>query len=261
MKTLIISFAIVATSWLAMASTASAEDIATERGKQPITVGLGVIWRDQPYEDFSDSDKFKPVPLVLWEGEKFFFRANRFGYKLIDSGPWEISPIIEFEGDGYDSDNSDALDGMDDRDPWIGAGAHVIWQPGKFGVKFKATGDIAGNSDGGRVLGEGRYKTRAGSWLFNTSLGAEWVSEGYNDYYYGVDSDEVIPGVRPRFQPSDGTNGYVAGTVVYRRPTSKWMYIGFAKYNVYSDEVDDSPITSEDSMLTLGAGVAYTFGK
>jgi outer membrane scaffolding protein for murein synthesis (MipA/OmpV family) len=36
--------------------------------------------------------------------------------------------------------------------------------------------------------------------------------------------------------------------------------MGFAKYQFFSDEVDDSPLTEDDQMLTLGAGVAYVFG-
>lgn len=244
-----------------LTGTVSAEDVAAERGKKPITIGLGVIWRDQPYEDFSDNDKFRPVPLVLWEGEKFFFRANRFGYKLIDTGPWELAPIIEFQGDGYDSDNSDVFTGMNDRDPWIGAGAQATWHPNKFGLKVKGTGDIADNSNGGRFSGEGFYKTHEGSWFLGGAAGVEYVSEGYNDYYYGVESSDAIPGIRPAYSADDGTNFYLNGTVIYQRPSSKWMYIGFAKYTFYDDPVDDSPITSEDKMLTLGGGVAYTFGK
>ncbi len=248
--------AMVMTTW-----TASAEDVTTTREKTPITVGAGVIWRDQPYEDFSDNDKFRPVPLVLWEGEKFFFRASRFGYKLIDSGPWEFSPIIEFQGDGYESDSSDALEGMNDRDPWIGAGAQLIYQPGKFGVRFKGTGDITDESNGGRFSGEGFYKTKRGNWFLGTAAGAEWVSEGYNGYYYGVDRSEVIEGVRPEYEGDSGTNFYIDGSVFYQRANSPWMYIGFAKYTFYDDEVDDSPITEDDQMLTLGVGIAYTFRK
>lgn len=246
---------------LTFTGTVSAESVATARAKHPISVGLAVIWRDQPYKDFSDNDKFRPVPLVIWEGDKFFFRANRFGYKLIDSGPWEISPIIEFQGEGYDSDNSDVFDGMNDRDPWIGAGAQVIWQPNKFGLQLRGTGDIADNSNGGRILGEGFYKTREGSWFFGGSAGVEYVSEGFNDYYFGVDSSEAIPGVRPGYSPDDGTDFYVKASVIYQRPSSKWMYIGFADYTFFDDDVDDSPITEDDKMLTLAVGVAYTFGK
>ena len=107
-------------------SQVMASEVEGERGSRPFTLGVGVIWKDQVYDEFEDSDKFRPVPLILWEGEKFFFRADTFGYKLIDSGPWEIAPILTFEGNGYQDDNSDTLDGMSDRDPWIGAGAHVV---------------------------------------------------------------------------------------------------------------------------------------
>lgn len=246
---------------IAATGTVSAQDVATDRGKQPITVGLAVLWEDRVYEDFSDNDKFSPVPLVMWEGEKFFFRINRFGYKLFESGPWEFAPIIEIEGDGYDSDNSDVLDGMSDRDPWIGAGAQLLWQPAKFGLKLRGTGDIGDNSNGGRFVGEVFYETLEGPWFVGVSAGAEYVSEGFNDYYYGVEISEEIPVVRPAYAPDDGTNFSVDGSIIYQGPSSNWMYLGYAKYTFFDSEVDNSPITDDDKMLSLGVGVAYTFGN
>jgi outer membrane protein len=240
------------------APTASANEVDVERGSRPITVGLGVIWRDQVYDDFEDSDKWQPVPLVLWEGKKFFFRADTFGYKLIDSGPWEISPIITLQGNGYDEDNSDIFDGMGDRDPWVGAGGQIIWQPAKFGLKVMGTGDITDESNGGRFKGEGFYTNRVNQWSYRFGAGAEWVSEGYNEYYYGVKRNEAIPGVRPRYNPTDGVNYYATAFMSYN--LNKWLFMGFAKYQFFSDEVDDSPLTEDDQMLTLGAGVAYVFG-
>lgn len=157
--------------------------------------------------------------------------------------------------------SSDVFDGMNDRDPWIGAGAQAIWQTEKFGLKLKGTGDIADNSNGDRFSGEGFFKTREGSWFFGGAAGVEYVSEGYNDHYFGVDSSEAIPGVRPAYAPNDGTNFYIDGSVIYQAPSSNWMYIGFAKYTFFDDDVDDSPITEDDKMLTLAVGVAYTFGK
>ena len=248
----------VAASLLGYSATSSANEIDVERGSRPITVGLGVIWRDQLYKDFEDSDKFQPVPLILWEGKKFFFRADTFGFKLIDSGPWEVSPIITFQGNGYDEDNSDVFDGMGDRDPWVGAGAHVIWQPEKFGVKIQGTGDITDESNGGRFKGEGFYTNRVNRWSYRFGAGAEWVSEGFNEYYYGVERDEAIAGVRPAYDPTDGVNYYVTAFGAYN--VNKWVFMGFAKYQFFSDEVDDSPITDDDQMLTIGGGVAYTFG-
>lgn len=237
---------------------ALASEVEVERGSRPFTLGVGVIWKDQVYDDFEDSDKFRPVPLILWEGEKFFFRADTFGYKLIDSGPWEIAPILTFEGNGYQDDNSDTLDGMSDRDPWIGAGAHVVWQPEKFGLKVEGTGDIADESNGGRFEGQAFYTSRSGPWFWRGFGSVEWVSEGFNEYYYGVESDEVITGVRPAYSPSEGTNFHVGGTLGFTR--DKWVMLGFAKYSFFDDEVDDSPITEDDQMLTLGVAIGYTFG-
>lgn len=251
--------AVLATAYLVSPEAPlMANEVDTKRGQRPITLGVGVIWEDKVYEDYEDSDKFMPVPLVLWEGKKFFFRADTFGYKLIESGPWEIAPIIALEGEGYDDSSSDALDGMGDRDLWVGAGAHIIWQPAKYGLKLQGTGDITDESNGGRVSGEAFYETSVNNWYLRGTAMAEWVSEGFNQYYYGVDRDDVIDGVRPRYRTTDAVDYHIGGSVGYT--LDKWLFIGFARYSFFSDEVDDSPITEDDQMLSLGAGVAYTFG-
>ncbi len=235
-----------------------ADEVDVGRGARPVTLGLGVLYKDQPYKGVDDEDKTQLFPLILWEGKRFFFRADTFGFKLIENGPWEIAPIITFGDEGYDAGDSDDLDGMDDRDPWIGAGAHVIWQPAKFGLKLTGTGDIADESNGGRFQGEGFYESGRGNWFYRGAATAEWVSEGYNQYYFGVERKEEIPGVRPVYRPSDGTNFHLGGSVGYTM--GKWLFIGVAKYTWFDDEVDDSPITDDDQMVTLGIGFGYTFG-
>jgi hypothetical protein len=53
-----------------------ANEVEVERGSRPFTLGVGVIWKDQVYDDFEDSDKFRPVPLVLWEGKNSSARTR-----------------------------------------------------------------------------------------------------------------------------------------------------------------------------------------
>ncbi|MGI9330378.1 MAG: MipA/OmpV family protein [Gammaproteobacteria bacterium] len=237
-----------------------AAELTTKREKRPITVGAAVIWKDEIYDGFSDNDKYSPVPIVFFEGEKFFFRLDTAGWKLLSTDAWEIAPILEFGDEGYDSSSSDTLAGMNDRDPWVGAGGHIIFNPNAFGAKVAATGDITDESNGGRVVGEGFYDNQVGNFSLNTNAGVMWWSEGTSDYYYGVETSEAILG-RPAYSAGTTTNFFLGGSAIYQRENSPWMLLGFVRHTWFDGDIDDSPITNDDKQFTVGAGIAYTFRR
>jgi outer membrane protein len=232
-----------------------------DKGARPITLGAGILYRDKVYRDYDDGEKAQPFPLILYEGDRFFFRASNFGWKFIRGGEWELSALIEFQGDGYESSDSDFLSGMDDRDPYVGAGGQVTWQPSKWGFTLKGTTDITSESDGSQFTGKVHWTNKSGPFVVKLAGGAAWQSEDYVDYYFGVKSSEAVPGVRPRYSPSDEINYNLAGLIFYQKPESKWLIATGLKYTFYGDDVDDSPITSDDQELAVFFGVGYSFRK
>jgi outer membrane protein len=252
---------LVSSAILLTTSNALAGKLSSKRDPKPITLGAGVIWEDKIYRDFDDDDKTSVVPVIFYEGERLFFRADTLGWKLFKSDAWEIAPILELGQEGYDSSDSDFLDGMSDRDPWIGVGGHVIFQPNSFGARLSAAGDVTDESNGGRVVTEGFYDTRIGNIKLNANIGTIWGSEGYSEYYYGVESNEVIPNIRPAYDPDTTLSYFAGGSAVYQKEDSPWMLIGFLRYTFFDDDIDDSPITSDDQMAAVGVGIAYTFRR
>lgn len=237
-----------------------ADEFSVSTGKRPITAGLGILYKDKPYRDYDSDEKTNLVPVILYEGENFFVRGSSLGWKFVDTKALEFAVIGEYLADGYDSGDSDFLRGMSDRDPSFGVGAHVIWNPEAWGLKMTAVTDVADNSDGSQLRGEVFYKHRAGDWLFRPSAGFVWQSDDYNDYYYGVKSSEARFG-RPAYTADDDINFRLGAVAIYQEKTSPWMYIGGLRYDFFGDEIDDSPIVSDDNELTAFIGVAYTFGK
>ena len=261
-KTLLSLAAIVLLSQSAMASDFDPGD----KGVRPITVGAGILYRDKVYRDYDDGEKAQPIPLILYEGDRFFARGSNVGWKFIRGGEWELSALIEFQGDGYESSDSDFLKGMDDRDPYIGAGGQVTWQPSKWGFTLKGTTDIASESDGSQVTGKVHWTNKSGPFVLKLAGGGAWQSEDYVDYYFGVKSSEAgslldPPLVRRPYSPSDEINYNLAGLVFYQQPESPWLITSGLKYTFYGDDVDDSPITSDDQELAVFFGVGYSFRK
>ncbi len=173
--------------------------------------------------------------------------------------PWEIAVVGEYLADGYDSDDSDFLDGMSDRDPSVGVGEHVLYRPDKLGVKFVALTDVADESEGSQMRGEVFYVHRTGTGLqIVPTVGIVWQDEDYNDYYYGVRNREATAAF-PAYSADEDINYRFDLAAGYTRPGSRWVYTGGVRYELMGDEIDDSPIISDDKVFSAFAGMAYSF--
>ena len=262
MKNRLISSLFISAAAILLSQAVMADEFSVGTGKRPITIGIGALYKDKPYEDYDSSEKTSGVPIVLYEGAHFFARGSTIGWDFMDSDALELAIIGEIMNDGYDSDDSDFLTGMSDRDPSFALGGHVVWQPENLGLKLAAVTDMADNSDGTQVRGEVFYAHRTGNWMLKPYAGIVWQDEDYNDYYFGVRTREAIPAIRRTAYSADSDFNYRFGAVaVYQRKTSPWMYIGGLRYDLLGDEIDDSPIVDDDNELTALLGVAYTFRK
>jgi len=261
-KTKYISSLVSAALVLCVSNIVLADEFSATTGQRPITVGLGALYKDKPYKDYDDDEKTSAVPVILYEGENFFVRGSSLGWKFLDSKGLEFAVVGEYANDGYDSSDSDYLKGMDDRDPFFGVGAHVIWNPDALGFKLAAVTDVADNSDGTQVSGSLFYKYRTGDWMFKPSAGFVWQSENYNDYYYGVKNSEVNNSIgRTAYNADDDFNYQLGAVAIYQQKTSPWMFAGGLRYAFLGNEIEDSPIVNDDNELTAFLGVAYTFRK
>lgn len=245
---------------LVVCHIAVAED-ASSSAKLPLTIGAGISYIDRPYEDYDSDEKTFPIPIILYEGKHLFARGQTIGWDFTTSDTWELAVIAEYLFQGYEESDSDFLDGMDDRDPSIGVGGHVVWQPNEFGVKLTAVTDVADESDGSQVRGKLFYVSKFGDGFTVTpSFSVVWQDEDFNDYYYGVRASEATM-VRPAYEADDDINYRFGLNASYQKPGSRWRYMGGIVYELLGDEIDDSPIVEDDSVLSGFIGVAYTFGN
>jgi outer membrane protein len=242
---------------LFLSQSVMADEFSVGQGKRPFSLGLGVLYKDKPYRNYSSSEKSQPVPIVLYEGEHFFARGATIGWDFLDSDALEVAVIGQYLADGYDSSDSRALKGNGDRDASFGVGGQVVWKPENLGFQLQAVQDVADKSDGAQAVGQVFYKYKASDSLMITPAASiVWQSDDYNDYYYGVRSKAV--NAAPYTADSDFN--YRLGVVaIYKQPQSNWMFMGGLRYEIFGDEITDSTIVSEDEQLSALIGVAYTF--
>ena len=262
MKISIIHSLFISTTAVLFSQAVMADEFSADTGKRPLTIGIGALYKDKPYKNFDSSEKTTAVPIVLYEGENFFARGSTIGWNFLGSGSLELAVIGEVLNDGYESGDSNFLTGMSDRDPSFGVGGHVIWKPENLGLKLAAVTDVADNSDGTQVRGEVFYTHRTGDWMLKPYAGIVWQDDDYNDYYYGVRSNEVNLSLgRTAYSADSDINFRFGAVAIYQKKTSPWMYIVGLRYDLLGDEIEDSPIVDDDSELTAIFGVAYTLGK
>lgn len=226
----------------------------------PLILGAGVVYRDKVYKGYDDDEKAQAIPLVLWENDTFFVRATSVGWKLVANETWEVAAIGEFHGDGYDSSDSDFLNGMSDRDQSFNAGAQLTWKMDNgFGLRGTWVADVSNEHDGYQTRGEGFYVHRAGNWAFRGAASVVYTSDDWVDYYFGVRPGEAIPNVRPQYS-GDGEVNYRGSAVALWNPGgSKWQIVGGAIFDAYGDEIDDSPIVDDSTMFTGFLALGYRF--
>ena len=141
MKMKLIRGLVLSTAALFLSQSVMAEEFSVGQGKRPFSLGLGILYKDKPYRNYSSSEKSQPVPIVLYEGEHFFARGATIGWDFMDSDALEVAVIGQYLADGYDTSDSKALKGNGDRDPSFGVGGQVTWTPDKLGFRFSAVQD------------------------------------------------------------------------------------------------------------------------
>jgi len=253
---------VVAILSVGSALPAAAEDIIPPvSAERPLILGLGVMYQDKTYKGYSDSDKVSAVPLVMWENDTFFVRGTSAGWKAWRNDSWEFDILAEVTNEGYDSSDADILTGMDDRDRSAAGGVSLAWHSGPWGLRGVWVHDLLSKSDGYEARAELSYTEVSDNqhWIIKPSAALVYQSDDMVDYYYGVPTDEAVPGARPAYD-ADSDFIYRIQTVASWNPGgSRWQLFLGGRFDIQGDEFDDSPITSDDKYWMAFFGTGYRF--
>ena len=245
-----------------MASQAIAEPEGSEN--MPFTgqwaIGGGAGFSTSPYAGMDDD--VTPFPLISYHGERLFLQGTSLGVNLfkMKKGPCVLSfaAVGRYEMGGYDSDDSNYLTGMDDRDGAFNAGIRALAKVGRINSRLAFTTDVTGEHDGQQLdFSMGTDFEITDSWSITPSVGAHWLSGNKADYYYGVASHEAIV-TRLMYEVDSAINYNVKVATRYRL-NQHWMLLGSVGVTLLDDEIQDSPIVDEDHLIDGFAGIQYRF--
>jgi outer membrane protein len=129
-----------------LAAGENGEPGAVEVEKARIYVGGGAVVSSKPY--IGVDAKVYPIPVFGYEGDRLYLRGITGGYRLAKSERFSFGPILRPRFEGYEKDDSPALDGMGNRRPTLDAGLEVSYRANWGLLSAAAVTDVLGEYDG-----------------------------------------------------------------------------------------------------------------
>ena len=196
----------------------------------------------------------------MYEGERFFLRANRLGLKLVSADTERLDVFLRRRLEGFPEDDvPTGLTGMDYRNVGVDFGfsyRHKLPWATLFGAIAQ---DVSGTSKGGEINLGLFHDWQHGRLLLRPSASVSWRSAKLNDYYYGVRPAEATAD-RPAYAPGPGFDtslGLNASVAV----SADWQLLAGVSVTALSRTVRDSPVVNDRVVPALSVGAIYDFGS
>jgi outer membrane protein len=224
-------------------------------------LGLAAVSTQKPYAGIDrDNTAF---PLIYFENKyvRIFgpgVELKLHSLDLNDSQRVNFRLVGKYNGSGYEENDADILDGMSERKGGIWTGAKVQWEMDSVDVSAEWLADVSGNSKGQRLNLAVEKTWRFGEHVMLTPrLGATWLDKKYVDYYYGVETDEIMLN-RPAYAGKSGVNLElgVRGNYIFDAHHSAFLDIGVTSL---TEEIKDSPLVDRSTENRLLMGYMYRF--
>lgn len=253
-------------SFNALAQDGADHDASAAPSRSPWGIGVAAVVSDSPY--VGEGTRFIPIPLVSYEGERFYFRGITAGWRLVDTDSFEFALLGKARLDGFDVDDLDraalARNGVDaalleDRRKGLDLGVGMEWSGAAGELQLEMLADATDRSGGQEVSLQYGYPVRMGRGMVTPVLGATWWSDDMADYYYGPLRSEVARGVAA-YAPGAVTVPHV-GVSFFRPLGSTWSLVGSLRYSRLPDAISGSPFVDAgtDDTVSVFVGVSRGF--
>jgi outer membrane protein len=227
-------------------------------------LGPGLVITDKPYTGVDTS--VYPIPLMKFVSGRFYISGATAGYRLLASQEdapeanqtgWSLDFIGKYRFDGFDADDSDRLEGMNDRKQTVDVGGEFA-VTGNWGEAWMSVvTDSLGEHDGQEIKVGYMKHFIFDKLTLSPGGGLIWQSNNLANYYYGVRSGEARAG-RPAYHVGDSTNSFVGLRAEYKAD-ERWTLIAGVQYQFLDSKIRKSPIVDDSFVISVLAGAMYKF--
>jgi outer membrane protein len=222
------------------------------------SVGAGVAAEQLAYRDYDR--QFMPIPIVTYQGDRFFISGQGAGLHIINSDTHVLSFNIDYSPLSFKpADSSDpAMKKLDKRRSTAMAGMEYQYNADWGTVSGNVATDVLGYSDGVLVGVGYQYAFQFGKLQLVPGVGMQWQSRSFNDYYFGVSQQESQRSGMSAYRVKSGVSSYVS-LASYYALNDRWQLFLMGNYEQVSDTVKDSPMVGRDYSVAVATGVLYKF--
>lgn len=229
---------------------------ATLAQENKFSVGMGVGTTNHFYH--GDEITF-PTPFFDVRYDNFFITGANIGYDVYNEDSITLSLFVNpFDGFPIKASKMDHdYDSIDERKTQIALGAIAAYDLPAYDMTALVA--LSGGERG--VKGEARLVkpySLSSDFTLIPSISANFYSEDYTDYYFGIDSDERGGKIRDTYSPNSAYSLGINLAAEYYL-TEKITLLAFLSADKFSSEVGDSPIIDNSTLLKMGVGAKYSF--
>lgn len=219
------------------------------------SLGIGVAVSSSPYRGVGNETM--PFPLLVYQGERLFFRGTQLGYRFLNRNGYEVAALAKYRFQGYDEHDSSYLRGMEDRKGSLEGGLQASKKTTIGQVRMTLLGDLLGEHDGFEVELAYSKSFPFEKLIVKPGISAIWQSSQLVDYYYGVTRQEATD-ARPYYKADWSVSPQVGLTAIYMF-NRQWAVNGRMSLTRLPDEIVDSPIVDDRFVASCFVGITYRF--
>ena len=235
-------------------------------GASPWGLGAAVVARTDIYA--GESSKLGAVPLVSYQGEKFFWRGISGGYHLLDREGFALDATLGVRFGGIKKEDFGAAelaarginrDLLEDRDRGLDLGISGAFKGTMGVVELALKADASGTSKGFETSAKYSYPLQWGSATVTPHVAVAHQSSKMANYYYGTLDAEVARGV-VNYKPGSAVIPRI-GVDLMQPFAGKWMLTGGLSYSALPGKIRNSPLVDKDvkGVTAVFVGVSRKF--
>jgi len=228
------------------------------------SVILGGLSAVRPKYKGSDQYDFSGLPYIDIKYKKIFFLNFRegLGANVLYAPNFRAGISLNFYG-SREAEDSNSLQGLQDIDAGLDAGAFGSVSLGRLSAKLKFRRDISSNHKGLLLSGRLGYRlSLMRKLLTNINIRTTFANDNYMKSYFGITSAQSSSSGLREFKAGSGIKN-VSGGANFIYPLDRhWSVISFLDYSRLLDDAASSPLVKDlgsNNQFLLGLGFGYKF--
>jgi len=227
-----------------------------------LILGLGLESETNIYKDIGDESGVFPILDVRYKN--LWIRRGTIGITAFENDIFSVSPIVNLGlgGGGYSADDADSgstlYDGLEERESATEAGVQLDFELSEIDWGVSYVTDVS-STHKGSIFGASvsyDYELMNDSFMLTPSLDLEWVSQEYNQYYYGITAKQANA-ERDIYSADSGVNIGLSLLGIYK--LNNYLFFSRLAVDKYDSSITDSPLVDDDQGVSLAVGIGYEF--